>query len=1028
MPESSSPQALQDRVVRAWEDPSRTGHGRLAARADFGSFPSELAARTFSRVEMSGYVDLTGTWAFRLFDSPLHVTDTDLEGPLDAAWTEVSVPDPWQAQGFGQWQYTDEAYPFPVDPPRVPTLTPTGVYRRSIDIPAPAAGERRIMRLDGVESFYELRVNGRLVGWSKGSRIPSEFDVTDFVVAGANAIALTVLQYSDATYLEDQDMWWSGGVIRDVYTFTRPVDHVEDVIVDTVMDDERRGLLSARIQVAGAPAVQWRLEDPSGVPVAEGVEDVVDGWARMDLVLGDPAWWHPEHPALHAFLIAPLAIGGMPSEHICLKVGIRDVRIEGGMLLLNRRYIELHGVNRHDFDPDHGRAVRIDRVRRELLLMKKHHINAIRTSHYPNDPRFYDLCDELGILVVAETDLETHGMALAGDIAVLSDSPQWTHAFVDRIERHVRQVRNHACVVVWSLGNESGWGRNFAAMADRCRSLDGRPILYEEDRDARSVDIVSTMYSRVSQMDDFGRHPHPKPRFLVEYAHAMGNGPGGLSDYQQVFDRYPAIQGHFVWEWIDQGLRGPEPARAGDFLYGGDFGDEPNGSNFCIDGLVLPDLTPMPGLVEYAQVLCPVRVVGLPGGALHVENRLYDSDLGGFSLEAIDSVDGIEVRRTVVSPDGVGPREDGEFALGPWETVGSPRSGQRWWRTVRVLARRSTAWWDSGEQVGVFQFPIAAPDGLSAAPAVGTAVMRHRRDGLRTRTDGRALEVAAGDVLWRIDRVTGAVTGWYGSECLLERSPSPRVWKPLIDNHARLAQRQWEAALLRLMASDTRNVSWSCVEDRTEVRVASRVAPPSLALGLECLTTWVFSDDGCACMTLKARPFGGYEGTVPALGVALGLGRGLDRIDYVGLGPGENYPDSRTAAVVGHHHATAAQLSTPYVVPQDHATHGEVTWVRHRDGAGRELLIRSQTPVWWSTWQWEAATLDAAGHRSELPSPGSLTVNLDAAVSGLGSNSWGAEVAYSNRVRLEPFSLVLGFEMGRDLDPWQPAFSQEVGA
>lgn len=1000
-----------------WQDAARTGVGRLAAHAYVFGYDDVATAARRRREESQGFVSLSGAWQFRLYDAPTRMPSQDVQAEAGSdGWSTVTVPHVWQAAGFGRWQYTDERYPFPNDFPAVPSLNPTGVYRRWVRLPGLAAGERRILRFDGVEACCEVWVNGRPVGWSTGSRLAAEYDITDLVVAGDNLVAVRVTQFAVSSYLEGQDMWSSAGIFRDVYTYTRPAVRLDDVVVDTTMDDDGGAHLAAALRVAGATSVRWWIQaDDDERPLHMGVVPVLDGGARIDLEAGTVRWWHCEHPDLYTLFLQPTGEDGQVGQYVPVRFGFRDLRIEDGLLLLNRRYIELHGVNRHDVDPTRGRAVTMDRVRTDLLTMKRHNINAVRTSHYPNDPRFYGMCDELGILVVAETDLETHGMEVIGQPNRLADDAAVEQLFVDRIERHVAAQRNHPSIVAWSLGNESGWGRNFAAMYRRCKQLDPlRPVLYEEDRDASTVDIVSTMYSRVPQMDDFGRHPHPKPRFLVEYAHAMGNGPGGLADYQAVFDAYPSIQGHFVWEWSDHAVDVGDAGHPA-YRYGGDFGDDPNNGNFCIDGLVFPSLEPSPGLVEYAQVICPVRVHDLPGSPdmVRVVNRRYDADLSDIALLVTDDCDGVAVREARVPATAVPAREQADVALCGWRDVRPgddvPADGE-WHRTVRVVVVEATPFSEPGAEIGRFQWPIPSPWPVPADEA-WSSVATNGLPAPRVTAEQTAVRIEAAGHAWSFDTVTGSLVSLTrDGETIVSRGPGARLWRPLIDNHAGLAARLWTPNLMHLRIESCDSFEWRVEGDVVVVEARTSVAPPSVDLGLRCVYRWQIAADGQARLDLDAVPYGSYHDLVPALGLDMLVPARLGDVEYFGYGPGENYPDSRTAATLGRYRTTAAGLATPYVVPQDHGVRGGTRWVAHSDETGAGLLVRSDVPLEWSTWLRDAKTIQATRHLDELPAPGpDLTVNLDAAVLGLGSASFGAEVGEQYRIRLAPYRLGLAF-------------------
>ncbi|WP_454299393.1 glycoside hydrolase family 2 TIM barrel-domain containing protein [Salana multivorans] len=721
-----------------------------------------------------------------------------------------------------------------------------------------------------------------------------------------------------------------------------------------------------------ASEVGWRIETLDGAPVAGGVASVsAAGVAQVATRVPAVSWWHPEAPHRYRLLIWPGTDLGAAAGVAAIVIGFRDVRITDGLLLLNGRYVALHGVNRHDVDPVTGRVVTLERMRADLELMREHHINAVRTSHYPNDPRFYELCDELGVMLVAETDLETHGMALVGRPDEFASSPQWRAAFVDRIERHAAAQINHPSILVWSLGNESGWGENFEAMYERCKEIDPtRPVLYEEDRDADVVDIVSTMYSRVSQMDDLGARPAPKPRFLVEYAHAMGNGPGGLADYQRVFDRHRSIQGHFVWEWVDHGIAAQGPQGQPTYLYGGDFGDRPNNANFCIDGLVFPDLTPSPALREYAQVICPVRVeIEWPEGAgleagddtrVRVRNHYLATALHAVTLELEWAVDGETQARSCLGPqelDGLGPGESRTLV------VERPILPEGRCVTLTTRVRRGE------RELGVFQAEVprlpvasAAADGAPGPVEAGsTGAVSLTVPGPQEPRTTAHVHTAGLDLSF--DLVTGVLQqATAGDALLLTRGPLASLWRPVIDNHEPEARSTWHPALLPLARQ--RITELSVAQRGADVVVETRfdLAPDTLGWGWACTGTWTVRPDGIAVYRLSAQPYGETPATTSAAGVELTIPATLSEVEYLGRGPGENYPDSRQAAPLGRYRTTTGALATPYPVPQDHGLRTDTYWVAHRDAGGTGLVLVCGEPLAWSTWQWSSEQIDRARH------------------------------------------------------------------
>ncbi|MDF1486806.1 glycoside hydrolase family 2 TIM barrel-domain containing protein [Tessaracoccus caeni] len=975
-----------------WENPALTGRNRLPGRAYFFGYETPELARSGDRSRSRGYVGLSGTWQFRLFDHPARVPAA-FTRLFQEEWDEVRVPHLWQFDGYGSPHYTDEGYPFPVDPPRVPANTPTGAYQRLVTLSRPAAGEQMLLRLDGVESYAEIHLNGSFVGMTKGSRLSAEFDITEQVREGENLFAITVLQYSDGTYLEDQDMWWASGIFRDLYVVTRPAARLTDFFVRT----HRRGddaEVTLTAWADGADAVRWRIEDGEAM-VAEG--EVPPG-GTTTAVIPHARFWNPENPALYHLTFVVRGADGV-SEYVPHRLGLAEVTVEDGLLRLNGSYFMMHGVNRHDHDQRRGRAVDVATMRRDLEMMKRHNINAVRTAHYPNDPRFYELCDEIGMMVLAETDLETHGFANIGDLSRITDDPAWEAAFVDRIERHVLAQRNHASVVMWSLGNESGYGCNVGPMYRRAKELDpSRPVHYEEDRDAEHVDVISTMYSRVSQMYDFGEYPGPKPRIICEYAHAMGNGPGGLAEYQAVFDRFDSLQGHFLWEWIDHGVLAHDEHGREFHRYGGDYGDYPNNANFCIDGLVFPWGEPSPGLVEYAAVLCPVRV-GFEDGVIVVTNRRWFTDLSDVELRMEISHDGVPVESLVLSPGAVPP---GGCWRAPVEV--SVASEGETWLTVEVHGVARPDWAPDGRRLGVAQHLVASRPRSVAASR-----------GLRTTAEdsGGRLLVETGASRLMFDLVDGSLVSWHvGERELISTAPTVGFWKPLIDNHHQEAADLWHPRHLEIMQTSVRAVSWRRDGEAVVVEVEERIAPPVLGFGVHVSLTWRI-EDGIARLQVTGEPDGDYRDLVPRIGLSMALSDEFRRVAWYGRGPGENYPDSVAATSVGLWQSDVDAMFTPYILPQDCANRGDVRWVEFRSADGAGLRVgrdQGQPPFHFSAWPYTCAQIDRARHVNELEPSGSVTVNLNHEVLGLGSNSWGSEVLDAYRVRFEPFSFSFVFE------------------
>lgn len=980
-------------MINDWENPGLTQRHRLAPHAYFLGYANDGLAATYSRELSRGFMSLSGPWRFRLFPGPKSVP-ADMAASFQSDWDTVEVPHLWQVDGYGGLAYTDEGFPFPVDQPYVPSDDPTGVYQRVVTLHPACDGSREILRFDGVESYAEIYVNGSFVGMTKGSRLSAEFDVTDAIRDGENLFVVKVLQYCDGTYIEDQDMWWASGIFRDVYLMQRPEIRLEDFAVRTHRVGRSAEVTIDAVASAGA-TLTWRIADAAGVVVAEAE---LDGTGHAMVSIECARFWNPEDPYLYDMTITVRDAEGAVSEVVPHRLGLAEVTIEHGRMLLNGTYFKMHGVNRHDHDDRHGRAVGVERMRRDLEMMKRHNINAVRTSHYANDPRFYELCDAYGIMVVAETDMESHGFENIGDIATITDDPAWQTAYVDRIERLVMQERNHASIVMWSLGNESGYGCNIRAMYHRCKELDPRPVHYEEDRNADCVDVISTMYSRVSQMNDFGEHPGPKPRINCEYGHSMGNGPGGLSEYQRVFDRWDGIQGHFIWEWCDHGLAARTEDGRTYHMYGGDNGDYPNNGNFCIDGMVFPWQEPSPGLTEYKQVICPVRLAyDASASTLTVTNRRWFTTLEDVLIILDTQVDGETVATATLAPGGVEPGASVAMPVG----VRAAAVGETL-LTAHVYTNQPQPWCEPMHELGVYQFPIARV----ARPAVKADARRT----VQAVDDGMTLAATTPEGRICFNLADGAIASWtHCGRDVLTSDIQVGFWRPLIDNYQQEFDSIWQPRFINVMQTSTRQVDWHRDGDAVIVEVERRIAPPVHAFGMAVHMTYTVLPSGRVDLTVSGEPYGDYDDIIPRIGVTFTV-PGADRnVEWYGRGPGENYPDSLTANVIGHYRSDVDAMFTPYVVPQDCANHEDVRWVALRSAHGDGLLVtrpeaRADAPFSFSAWPYTCADIDAARHVTDLTRRDTITVNINDGMLGLGSNSWGSEILDSYRIRFKRFN------------------------
>ncbi len=634
-----------------WENPGLLGINKLYGRTAYVPYDNKDAATICERTASPYFKTLNGAWKFSYYNSPAAVPEDFFEEDYDCCeWDEIVVPSNWQMKGYGNPHYTNVTYPIPVNPPFVPNENPTGCYIREFEIDESWNGKRILLMFNGVDSFFYVWVNGALAGMSKGSRLPAEFDITDICTHGVNRIAVQVMQWSDATYLEDQDMWWLSGIFREVSLMAVPEVDVLDIFAHTPLTgDYQKGDFSIDLTVnnfSGRKSkvkLEVELLDPDGdavldKPLSAGIASLAAGTQKtvtLKTLVENVRPWTAETPDLYTVVVTLKEAENTVLEYKSFKIGFRTIEIKDGRLLVNGSRIMFRGVNRHEFQTDLGRAVTYDAMVDDILQMKRHNINAIRTSHYANEPRFYEICDRYGLYVLAETDIETHGFGYE-EGKNPSMWPEWEKAFVDRMQRMVEAFKNHASVVIWSLGNESGYGCNHDKMIEWTRSRDdSRPIHYERETSYQKVDLISPMYPSPEacekMIEDLNLN---KPFIMCEYAHAMGNGPGGLSDYWDTFHANKYMQGAFVWEWCDHGIRTYTEDGVEYYAYGGDFGEYPHDGNFIADGLVFPDKSPSPGLTELKQVIAPVQVQAknLAKGQVSVHNYYDFLDLKHLNI------------------------------------------------------------------------------------------------------------------------------------------------------------------------------------------------------------------------------------------------------------------------------------------------------------------------------------------------------------------------------------------------------------
>jgi len=1001
-------------MPRDWENPGLVQRNRLKARIDVAPYDDERSALTFERGASQWYQCLNGVWKFHFAPSPEEAPAGFETEAFDAgAWDDIEVPLNWQYAGYGHHHYTNVQYPFPCDPPHVPTENPTGSYRREFAVPETLEGRRIILRFDGVDSLFYVWVNGREVGMSKGSRVPAEFDVTRFARKGRNTLAVRVLQWSDASYIEDQDMWWLSGIFRNVSLTASPMAGIYDVAVRTELDEKYADAkLRVRTLVQNMAdsafdggRVEVKLLDARGAKVlAKSVKvDVKAGaenWVEIQAPVTAPEKWTAESPYLYTLLVTLKDAGGNIVQVVPQRIGFRKVEIKNGNLRVNGVAIKIKGANRHDHHPDMGKAVPFDALLTDVLLMKRHNLNAVRTSHYPNDIRFLELADYYGLYVIDETDLECHGMMRVKRGDELSDSPEWRPAYLDRVERMVERDKNHPCVILWSLGNESGFGGNHAAMADWVHENDPtRPVHYEGDYYVKVADVWSMMYPSISLLEEIGQGREEiefwdgkkkladfgnKPLILCEYAHAMGNGPGNLKEYWDVFYKYDRIQGGCVWDWIDQGIHKRTADGREYFAYGGDFGEQPHDGKFILNGLIFADRTPSPALIEYKKVLEPVLVeaVDLAAGKVKLTSR-YDF----ISLEHLNTswsvmADGKVVESGTMPMPSIRARGSKVVTV-PFPAITSPIPGAQYWLNLSFTLAADKPWAQAGHEVAWAQFELPVKAKGAKVGTVACPAVRAKKEGNLIRVKGNGFEIA-------FDSVRGVISEWvYAGMKMVTRGPRLAFWRAPIDNDVR-EEAEWRRSDLQWLQHKTESVEFENASDGTvRIRVASRIAPPVYDKAFVCAYTYTVGGDGAVRIEASGEPVGEFPRTIPKIGLQMAIPGAFNRVKWYGRGPGESYIDSKTAGKIGVWSKTVDELWTPYVVPQDNGNRTDVRWAAFTNLRGMGMLAAFEPEMSFSAQWYTTQDVEKALHTIDLMKRDFLTVNFDYKHHGLGSATCG---------------------------------------
>lgn len=948
---------------------------------------------------------LNGMWKFRYFESIYDVKDAFYESGYDTSgFDEIPVPGVWQVAGYDTHQYTNIRYPFPFDPPYVPQDIPCGAYVHTFSYAKDKKAPKVYLNFEGVDSCFYVWVNGVYTGYSQVSHATSEFDVTDVIEEGENTIAVLVLKWCDGSYLEDQDKFRMSGIFRDVYLLKRPEKAVQDYRITTEIA-ETCAKITLDISYYQETPVTVSVEDAAGNVVAQ---TEISKAGTVTLEIANPELWNTEHPYLYTLILQNA------DETIEDAIALRTVAIQERVLYFNGQAIKLRGVNRHDSDPVTGFTVDVAKIRKDLVLMKEHNFNAIRSSHYPNAPYFYQMCDRYGFLVCDEADIEAHGPFMLyrkEDTDYnrfkkwnekIADDPAWEQAILDRVKRMVARDKNRFCIIFWSMGNESAYGCNFEKALAWTKKYDpSRITQYESARyrnydvtyDYSNLDLYSRMYPALSEIEEYLEKDGSKPFLLVEYCHSMGNGPGDLEDYFQIIQKDARMCGGFVWEWCDHAIaHGQAENGKTKYYYGGDHGETIHDGNFCMDGLVYPDRTPHTGLLEYKNVYRPVRVVSYDEktSRLVLHNYMDFDDISDYADILYEiTVDGLCVQKGVLDEVSIAPHSDGVMTL----KLDIPQSGKVYLK-LRYQLKKELPLLPAKHELGFDEVLLANVDGRNQTAVKWLTEAEEKNEISVSETDTE-ITLKASDFTYAISKRTGLFTKLqYAGRDYLNHPMELNIWRAPTDNDMYI-RAKWENA--HFHEAYTRAYKVETIQNQYGVIVMSHVGvvAPTVQKILDVELVWKVESSGRITASMEVSKDAEFP-ELPRFGVRVFFNKNLSEASYYGMGPQESYRDKHRAASHGLYRSAVKDLHEDYIMPQENGSHFDCDYVELYNGRYGIAAV-SETPFSFQASNYTQEMLAQAKHNYELEESDSTVLCIDYALNGIGSNSCGPEVLAAYR-------------------------------
>ena len=998
-------------VPRFYEDLNVMHDKTMSARAYYIPASVRMNDLVEYRERSDRFQLLNGEWKFRYYSSIYDVTESFYEKGYDVSgFDQVTVPGVWQMDGYDTHQYTNIRYPFPFDPPYVPQDIPCGAYVHNFEYHREKKASKAFLNFEGVDSCFYVWVNGAYAGYSQVPHATSEFDVTDLLNEGENTLAVLVLKWCDGSYLEDQDKFRMSGIFRDVYLLKRPEKTIRDYYITT---DVEKDSVVVKLDMHFSEPVETRvtIEDKYGAVVARG-EAAENG--VLELTVLNPVLWNAENPYLYQVILT------MPDEVIVDRIGFRTIEIKDKVVYFNGEKIKFRGVNRHDSDPETGFVINARQIKKDLMLMKQHNFNAIRSSHYPNAPYFYQMCDEYGFMVIDEADIEAHGpfMLYRKEDTdrnrfqhwneKIADDPAWEKAIVDRVRLMVQRDKNRPSIIMWSMGNESAYGCNFEKALAWTKKFDpDRITQYESARyrnydityDYENLDLYSRMYPSLQEIEDYLKNDGSKPFLLVEYCHSMGNGPGDFEDYFQMIHKDDRMCGGFVWEWCDHAIaHGTAENGKTRYYYGGDHGEAIHDGNFCMDGLVYPDRTPHTGLLEYKNVYRPVRVVSYDqkNGQIVLHNYMDFDNLKDYvDISYEMTQDGLTVKKGKLANVVAAPHSDAEVEL----KLQVPNTGKVYLKLIYRLKKQMPLL-EQGYELGFDEMKLANEDDrnrqavkwMEQEKAIGT---------INVKENDRQIVLQAKDFTYVLDKRTGLFEDMqFAGRSYMNHPMELNIWRAPTDNDMYIKQ-EWKKA--HYDAAYTRAYRIEVLQNKHGVLIMEHVAvvADTVQKILDVKMTWKINEDGKIEAVIEAIKDKEFP-DLPRFGIRMFLNKKMDEITYFGMGPQESYRDKHQASCHGLFRSKVAQMHEDYIRPQENGSHYDCDYVELTNGQCGIAAV-SKNPFSFNASVYTQEELERVSHNYELKESDSIVFCMDYAMNGIGSNSCGPDVLDKYRFAEEAF-------------------------